>query len=39
MELAQDCVQWWALVLVVLNFWVLPPEYEISFKGPKYVQL
>jgi len=23
MELAQDCVQWQALVLVVLNFWVL----------------
>jgi hypothetical protein len=26
MELAQDCVQWWALVLVVLNIWVMLPE-------------
>ena len=26
MELAQDCVQWWALVLAVLNLCVLLPE-------------
>jgi hypothetical protein len=26
MELAQDCVQWWALVLVVLNIQILLPE-------------
>ena len=26
MELAQDCVQWWALVLAVLNLLVLLPE-------------
>jgi len=25
MELAQDCVQWWALVLAVLNLEVLLP--------------
>jgi hypothetical protein len=24
MELAQDCVKWWALLLVVLNLQVLP---------------
>jgi hypothetical protein len=27
MELAQDRVQWWALVLAVLNLRVLPPDY------------
>jgi len=26
MELAEDCVLWWALVLVVLNRCVLLPE-------------
>jgi hypothetical protein len=26
MELAQDCVQWWALVLAMLNLLVLLPE-------------
>ena len=26
MELAQDCVQWWALVLAMLNFCVLLPQ-------------
>jgi len=26
MELAQDCVQWWALVLAVLNLGVLLPQ-------------
>jgi len=26
MELAQDCVQWWALLLDILNFLVLLSE-------------
>jgi hypothetical protein len=26
MELAQDRIQWWALVLAVLNLRVVPPE-------------
>jgi len=25
-KLAQDCVQWWVLVLAVLNLCVLPPD-------------
>jgi hypothetical protein len=28
-ELGQDCVQWQALVLVVLNLWVLLPESKL----------
>jgi hypothetical protein len=28
MELAQDCLQWSALVLKVLNLWVLLPHYS-----------
>jgi hypothetical protein len=26
MELAQDCIQWWVLVLAVLNLGVLLPQ-------------
>jgi len=26
MELAQDCVLWWALVLAVLNYCILLPD-------------
>jgi hypothetical protein len=26
MELSEDCVQWWAVVLAVLNFYVLVAE-------------
>jgi hypothetical protein len=29
MDLAHDCVQWQALVLVILNLWVLLPEIEL----------
>jgi hypothetical protein len=29
MEQAQDCVQWWAMELVVLNLWVLLPESQL----------
>jgi hypothetical protein len=32
MELAQDRVQWWALVLAVLNLRVLLPERELISK-------
>jgi hypothetical protein len=26
MEVAQDCVQWWTLVVMVSNIWFLLPE-------------